>query len=76
MKELYQKRKETIERLFGTAKEYNNLRYTREKGKSKMEDKVGLTLACLNLKKIGKNKGREAFLLCINSHNSSKKTGF
>ncbi|MDW8751963.1 transposase, partial [Streptococcus suis] len=52
MKELYQKRKETIERLFGTAKEYHNLRYTREKGKSKMEDKVGLTLACLNLKKL------------------------
>lgn len=54
MKELYQKRKETIERLFGTAKEYHNLRYTREKGKSKMEDKVGLTLACLNIKKLVK----------------------
>ena len=27
-KELYQKRKETVERLFGTAKEYHNLRYT------------------------------------------------
>ncbi|MGQ7447633.1 IS5/IS1182 family transposase, partial [Streptococcus suis] len=40
------------ERLFGTAKEYHNLRYTREKGKSKMEDKIGLTLACLNLKKL------------------------
>ncbi|MGU7878210.1 transposase, partial [Streptococcus suis] len=52
MKELYQHRKETIERLFGTAKEYHNLRYTREKGKSKMEDKIGLTLACLNLKKL------------------------
>lgn len=54
MKELYQHRKETIERLFGTAKEYHNLRYTREKGKSKMEDKVGLTLACLNIKKLVK----------------------
>ena len=54
MKELYKKRKETIERLFGTAKEYHNLRYTREKGKSKMEDKVGLTLACLNIKKLVK----------------------
>lgn len=54
MKELYQKRKETIERLFGTAKEYHNLRYTREKGKPKMEDKVGLTLACLNIKKLVK----------------------
>ena len=52
MKELYQKRKETIERLFGTAKEYHNLRYTREKGNSKMEDKVGLALACLNIKKL------------------------
>ena len=31
MKERYQHRKETIERLFGTAKEYHNLRYTREK---------------------------------------------
>ena len=54
MKEQYQHRKETIERLFGTAKEYHNLRYTREKGKSKMEDKVGLTLACLNIKKLVK----------------------
>ena len=54
MKERYQHRKETIERLFGTAKEYHNLRYTREKGKSKMEDKVGLTLACLNIKKLVK----------------------
>ncbi|PNY22769.1 hypothetical protein ASN88_00230 [Streptococcus parauberis] len=50
MRERYQHRKETIERLFGTAKDYHNLRYTREIGKSKMEDKVGLILACLNLK--------------------------
>ncbi|WP_194130654.1 transposase, partial [Streptococcus pyogenes] len=61
---LYQHRKETIERLFGTAKEYHNLRYTREKGKSKMEDKVGLTLACLNLKKTGQKDGGRAFLFC------------
>ncbi len=49
----YRKRKETSERLFGTAKEYHNFRYTRytrERSKSKMEAKVGLTLACLNLK--------------------------
>ncbi|WP_026216326.1 transposase, partial [Streptococcus caballi] len=55
------KRKETIERLFGTAKEYHNLRYTREKGKSKMEDKVGLTLACLNLKKLVKIRAGKLF---------------
>ncbi|MGT2657295.1 transposase, partial [Streptococcus varani] len=61
MKELYQKRKETIERLFGTAKEYHNLRYTRERGKSKMEDKVGLTLACLNIKKLVKMMAGKPF---------------
>ena len=61
MKELYKKRKETIERLFGTAKEYHNLRYTRERGKSKMEDKVGLTLACLNLKKLVKMRVGKPF---------------
>lgn len=66
MKERYQKRKETIERLFGTAKEYHNLRYTRERGKSKMEDKVGLTLACLNIKKLVKMMARKAFLFYLN----------
>ncbi|MBA2795522.1 transposase, partial [Streptococcus porcinus] len=52
MKDCYQQRKETIERLFGTAKEYHNLRYTRLKGKSKMEATVGLTLACFNLRNL------------------------
>lgn len=66
MKELYQKRKETIERLFGTAKEYHNLRYTREIGKSKMEDKVGLTLACLNLKKLAKMMAGRPFYFTKN----------
>lgn len=63
IKEGYQQRKETIERLFGTAKEYHNLRYTRLKGKSKMEASLGLTLACLNLKKYSKWMARIAFLL-------------
>ena len=35
--------------------------YTREKGKSKMEDKVGLTLACLNLKKLVKMRVDKPF---------------
>ncbi|MER0123826.1 transposase, partial [Streptococcus sp. ZJ100] len=61
-----QRRKETIERLFGTAKEYHNLRYTREKGKSKMEDKVGLTLACLNLKKLVKLMAGRPFYFALN----------
>ena len=62
MKEWYQHRKETIERLFGTAKEYHNLRYTRLKGKSKMEATLGLTVACLNLKKYSKMMARLVFL--------------
>ena len=54
MKEWYKRRKETIERDFGTAKEYHGMRYTRQIGKAKMEDQVGLTFACLNLKKLVK----------------------
>ena len=54
MKELYNLRKETIERLFGTAKEAHNFRYTNMIGKARMEMKVGLTFACMNLKKLAK----------------------
>jgi len=54
MKEVYDMRKETIERLFGTAKENHGLRYTQQKGKEKMSMKVGLTFACLNMKKLAK----------------------
>ena len=53
-KEKYAKRKETIERIFGTAKEHHGFRYTQMIGKAKMEMKVGLTFACLNLKKLAK----------------------
>ena len=53
-KEIYQQRKETIERLFGTAKEQHGFRYTQYIGKARMEMKVGLTFACMNLKKLAK----------------------
>ena len=52
MRDLYQKRKETIERLFGTAKEAHGFRYTHMRGKAKMRMKVGMTYACMNLKKL------------------------
>lgn len=55
-KEIYGERKKTIERIFGTAKEYHGMRYTRQIGKSLMEMKVGLTFACMNLKKLAKMK--------------------
>ena len=51
MKDLYAQRKETIERIFGTAKENHGFRYTQMYGKARMEMKVGLTYACMNLKK-------------------------
>ena len=54
MRDLYQKRKETIERLFGTAKETHGFRYTHMRGKAKMRMKVGMTYACINLKKLVK----------------------
>ena len=54
MKDLYSHRKETIERLFGTAKEAHGFRYTQMKGKARMRMKAGLTYACMNLKKLAK----------------------
>ena len=52
IKEIYDLRKETIERTFGTAKEHHGMRYTQEKGKQKMKMKVALTFACMNMKKL------------------------
>ncbi len=51
-KDTYDLRKETIERIFGTAKENHGMRYTQEIGKEKMAMKVGLTFTCLNMKKL------------------------
>lgn len=52
MKELYSHRKETIERIFGTAKENHGFRYTQLYGKARMTMKVALTFACMNLKSL------------------------
>ena len=52
MREVYSHRKETIERIFGTAKENHGFRYTQMYGKARMEMKVALTFACMNLKKL------------------------
>ena len=53
-KEIYALRKETIERDFGTAKEHHAMRYTQLVGKEKMAMKVGLTFACMNMKKLAR----------------------
>ena len=52
MKELYDQRKETIERIFGSAKEYHGFRYTNMIGKARMSMKAALTFMCINLKKL------------------------
>jgi hypothetical protein len=52
MKEVYSHRKETIERIFGTAKENHGFRYTQMYGKERMTLKVALTYAAMNLKKL------------------------
>lgn len=59
MKELYSHRKETIERIFGTAKENHGFRYTQMYGKARMTMKVALTFACMNLKKLAKIKNEK-----------------
>lgn len=70
MKDLYKKRKETIERLFGTAKENHGFRYTQMYGKARMEMKVGMTFACLNLKKLARILNKRGI---INSPNVERR---
>jgi transposase len=56
LKDLYKYRKETIERIFGLAKELHGFRYTQQFGKAQMEVKAALTYACMNLKKLAKKR--------------------
>lgn len=51
-KKEYSQRKETIERIFGSAKEFHGFRYTNMRGLLKMEMKAALTFACMNMKKL------------------------
>ena len=53
-KAIYNMRKETIERIFASAKEDHGFRYTRQRGKAQMTVKAALTFACMNLKKLAK----------------------
>ena len=76
MKELYSLRKETIERIFGTAKENHGFRYTQMFGKARMEMKVGLTFACMNLKKLAKMKVKKGLIELGSAANRFKYTVF
>ena len=64
VKNLYDKRKEKIERVFADAKVKHGLRFTQLRGLAKVTMQVTLTFACMNLKKLAKWKRRAS------SHNS------
>jgi len=51
-KACYERRKETIERVFADAKEKHAMRYTHMRGLTRVRNWVGLKLAALNLKKL------------------------
>jgi len=51
-KEIYAMRKETIERVFGDAKEKHAMRYTQHRGLSRVTQWVRLKYAAMNLKKL------------------------
>lgn len=53
-KELYPKRKESIERVFGDCKEHHNLRYTRLRGLEKNQHQGLMIFACHNLKRMAR----------------------
>ena len=59
IKEIYQQRKQTIERVFADAKEKHGMRYTQYRGIAKIKMELNLLFACMNLKKMAIWKWRE-----------------
>ena len=57
-KELYDKRKETIERVFADAKEKHAMRYTNHRGLARVSNWVRLKFAAMNLKKLATWAGK------------------
>jgi transposase len=53
-KEIYNKRKETIERVFADAKELHGMRYVKHRGLSRVRMELTLLFSCMNLKKLAK----------------------
>lgn len=52
MQEKYQKRKETIERVFADAKEKHGMRYTQYRRSAKIKMELNILFGCMNLKKM------------------------
>ena len=60
--DIYKLRKETIERVFGDAKEKHGMRYTNYRGLAKVTAETALRFACMNLKKLAKWKKKNGIL--------------
>ena len=58
-KSIYEKRKETIERVFADAKEKHSMRYTHMRGLARVTQWVTLKFAAMNLKKLATWKWRD-----------------
>ena len=58
-REIYALKKETIDKIFRTAKEQHGFRYTQYIGKARMKMEAGLTFACMNLKKLARILARK-----------------
>ena len=66
-KEIYAMLKETIERVFGDAKEKHSMRYTQHRGLARVTNWVRLKFAAMNLKKLAIWVDRQPdFLLFFN----------
>ncbi len=64
-KALYEKRKETIERVFADAKEKHNMRYTQYRGLAKVTAEAMLRFACMNLKKLANWKWNGGLICAV-----------
>ena len=53
-KEIYPRRKESIERVFADCKEHHTLRYTRLRGLQKNQHQSLMIFACYNLKRMSR----------------------
>ena len=61
-RDIYPKRKQTIERDFGDCKENHCLRYTRLRGLKRNHHQAAMIFSCLNLKKLAYKRERNRYL--------------
>lgn len=67
-KEIYNERRETIERVFADAKELHGMRYAKHRGYGRVKMELNLLFASMNLKKLGNrlwHNSVKPLLLCL-----------